>query len=220
MRVVIIFRKYIWCYKQPDGWVLRFFLPFYSRGFLTTRSIFAFQHSCYPSRFPKISMWHVIAMLGHIQFYFLYPVYTLSIVRVQIRVQWVKLLRTVVKLRRYIICGYSWCATVCRAVFVAGLMVLSFPHMYETPGAEKIQPETVSTGSELDDSKNMDQESPGSRSIFVYALYSFNNLASFYDRCNVHVRLRHPLALPLSLSPHRHPFCIFPPSSLFYPLLW
>ncbi len=143
---------------QTARWLgVTFFLPFYSRGFLTTRSIFACQHSCYPSRS--------------------------TIVRVQIRVQWVKLLRTVVKLRRYIICGYSWCATVCRAAFVAGL-------------------------------------SPGSRSIFVYALYSFNNLASFYDRCNVHVRLRHPLALPLSLSPHRHPFCIFPPSSLFYPLLW
>ncbi len=42
-----------------------------------------------------------------------------------------------------------------------------FSSYVRTPGAEKIQPETMSTGSELDDSKNMDQESPGLRSIFV-----------------------------------------------------
>ncbi len=67
--------------------------------------------------------------------------------------------------------------------------------------------------------KTWTKSPPGFMSIFVNALYFFKTLASLYYRYNVSVRLRHPPALALSLSPHRHPSSISPPISLCYPLL-
>ncbi len=46
------------------------------------------------------------------------------------------------------------------------------------------------------------------KKIFLNKLYSFKTLALLYDRYNASVRLRHPPALGLSLSPHRYPFSV------------
>ena len=51
------------------------------------------------------------------------------------------------------------CRHMCCAIYYSFPCLVSFPHMYETPGSEQMQPETESAGSESDDSKTKGQES-------------------------------------------------------------